>query len=166
MSGLRELRDRLAALRDPQRLQLIGTTVVARQKQRIFTDGKKADGSGIGKYSSKPLYVSPAQAPKAITPEGKTGRRRFKSGKPHKTKYYAGGYKAFRADVGRQSDKIDLDLSSRLRFSYQMETTPYQIKLGFTSPTEAKKARGIENRFGNIFGLTDSEKQLIVSKAL
>jgi hypothetical protein len=88
-------------------------TVHALRMERIFTRGEKADGSKIGQYSTKPIYINPKISPKKFTGKGKNDKR---NNKTHKTRYFAEGYKGFRQFINRPSEKIDLGLSYDLRF--------------------------------------------------
>ena len=99
-----------AAMHDAADTQLRNIT------QRIHTDGRASDGLDIGQYSITPMYMNPKNSPVAFQPVGKTGRDTFiKSGKPHLTRYFDQGYRAFREEVGLPSDKVVLTLSGALR---------------------------------------------------
>ena len=98
-----------ALLKDPalrERLALVAANAVTvLVKRRVFRDGIAQDGSLIGKYSTKPAYfgIKTPGVPK-LAAKGKTPRA--------KSSYYAkGGYAEYRQAVGRQSAKVDLNLS-------------------------------------------------------
>ena len=96
-------------------------SVHAMAVKRIFIDGKNTNDVSIGKYSDKPLYVSmvdKTKSPKKLTPEGKTGKKVFKStGQPHKSKYFS-SYKDFREQVGRNSGVVNLTLFGNLKSNF------------------------------------------------
>lgn len=104
------LHARAALLRDPalrERLALIAANrVSALVKRRVFQNGTAQDGSAIGQYSTKPGYfsVNNPGVPK-IAPKSKVGR------KGNKSFYSETGYAGYRKAVGRQSQKVDLNLS-------------------------------------------------------
>jgi hypothetical protein len=140
-------------------------------KRRIFVDGKTTDGGKIGKYSTRPYYVNsnpkkqsrpsvqtsgllkpppkPVQLlPKSrLKPLGKNKRSKFKNGKLKKTRYLPGGYKEFRDRVGRQSDKVDLNLTSATVGSLQIGRKGHRYIYGYTNRRAADIMRGNEKRF-------------------
>lgn len=145
-------------LDDNKIVRKVATTLAASNVRRIHNDGKAVDGSGIGTYDTTPIYVNPKKSPKKFTPQGKTGERVFKSGKKHKTRYFDKGYKGFRATIGRETGKVDLNLTAKLEFSFQPEARGNDWVVGFTSAKEAAKARGNEKRFRKvIWGVTTAD---------
>ncbi len=104
------LRGRIAILQDRalrERLALVAANrVSALVKRRVFQNGTAQDGSAIGDYSTKPAYFATNKpgVPK-IAPKSKVGR------KGNKTYYAAGGYAEYRKAAGRQSAKVDLNLT-------------------------------------------------------
>lgn len=104
------LNARAALLNDKalrERLALVAANrVSALVKRRVFQNGTAQSGSAIGSYSKKPAYfaINRPGLPK-ISPKSKVGR------KGNKTYYAAGGYAEFRAAAGRQSSKVDLNLT-------------------------------------------------------
>lgn len=138
-------------------LRIAAFDVTAKMGERIFDEGKKADGTtiinhkaGIGGsqlYSEKPIYVSGKAVPKprgvlAGKPQGKrkTGRTKrevkrkgelFAVETKHSSKYFATGYKGYRENVGRQTGYIDLVLTGELRldFSNGKKETPEPRKI-------------------------------------
>lgn len=157
-------------------LRIAAFTTTAEMGGRIFDEGDKADGSPIsGQYSTKPIYVNPdtLSVKKNIgVLSGKTGQTTFKSGKregeKHKTKYLAGGYKELRDKVGRQTGFVDLRFSGELRLDFGNDKTiaeprkvddlEYQIRLD--KDINQKKREGMEEKYGNIFSVSESEKDL------
>ena len=69
----------------------VATGVRASNLRRIHNDGKAANGSNIGSYSTKPMYVSLKASPRKFTPKGKTGKTKFANGKSHKSGYFRDG---------------------------------------------------------------------------
>ena len=94
------------------------TQTITEQADRIFTDGLDAKGAPIGRYSAKPMYVNTTDAsPRKIQGKGKTGKTRFKNGKPLKSTYFAGGYREFKMKVGR-GKKFNLFLFGNFNRAY------------------------------------------------
>lgn len=162
-------------------LKLSAFSVTDEMATRIFSDGNKTDGSGIGQYSTKPMYINPdvlknINVPGNIgVPRGKTGETKFKTGKKkgekHKTKYLEGGYKELRQKVDRQTTFVDLRFSAEMRMDFanaSSEDTPatprqiseleYQIRLD--KEIDQKKRAGLEEKFGTIFTVSEPEKEL------
>jgi len=82
--------------------------------RRIFEQGKRANGSKIGSYSTKPLVVSV----NAVTPRKQTGDKVWVPKKNNKGYYgylYEGGYKQFKDEQGRNSAFVDFRLTEKLK---------------------------------------------------
>lgn len=133
--------------------------LLANIKNRIIKDGQKSDGSKIGNYSVKPIYVErEAFIQKSkFKPKGKTGKTTFDNGRPHKSMYLQQGYKELRSIQGRPVDKINEFYSGSTMASYQMEVQSNQVLLGITNEKSAKIRAGQEKRFGKIFSATRQE---------
>ena len=138
-------------------------------KQRIFQDGLDADNNQIGNYSTKPIYISIAgntsQVRKSgLKPKGKNSSKDFKDGKKRKSQYMPGGYKEYRAVVGRQNQKVDLFLTGSLRGSIQVGQSAGSTTLGFLNDEQLVIAQGNQDRFGKtIFVASDQEVNKIVT---
>jgi hypothetical protein len=148
--------------------------IIALQATRIFVEGKKSDGTNIGRYNTTtPLYINPSTSPgntSALKPTtGKTGRHIFKStGEAHKTTFVK-SYHEYRKKIGRKVDKINLDLSGDLKRDFSNGKTPSSAKPVKISDIEyhvtikrqnnVDKKDGLEDRYGDIFKLTSKEKR-------
>lgn len=103
--------ERAALLADPslrERLAVVAAnTVIVLVKRRVFRDGIAQDGSLIGKYSTTEAWypIFKPGVPK-ISPKGKP-----ENSKAKKTFYSETGYSGYRARLGRQNSKVDLNLS-------------------------------------------------------
>lgn len=99
------------------------------------------------------------------------GKSKFKDGKSHKSKYFATGYKGYRENVGRQTAFIDLKLSGELRLDFgndkqvaeprKINDLEYQIRLD--KDINQKKREGIEERYGEIFSLSEQEREVFLN---
>lgn len=141
-------------------MRLASESVRGLMLTRIHEDGKAADGSQIGTYSTKPMYANPETTPGAtFTPEGKTGRRVFEStGANHKTKYFDTGYKGLRNAIGKQSDSVNLNMSGIMQNTFMTMPTQDGYGLGWESDEMLNRARALEVKYGRpIWALTAEE---------
>lgn len=144
--------------------------VEADYKERIFKDGKDSKEGNIGKYSTKPFYAGAKNLtglPKGkFKPVGKNGRSRFNNGKPKKSRYLPKGYKEFRERAGRQSKKVDLNLTGASERSIKTGLRGDKVVLGFTSKERFDILRGNEKRFKkDILTLSKSERLTFIDSA-
>lgn len=158
VEGLRTITLPLKAASDPRVLNKAVISLFGDMDQRIFVDGMAADGSPIGKYGTKPMYVNPKELPVKLPPIGKTGKKQFKDGKPHVTRYFAGGWKDVRNQTGRRIDRVNLDFTGGLHSGFSVDVSGKNPTIGFIDDLSAEKAEGNEDHFGKlIFDLTDKE---------
>lgn len=169
----------------------IGTYLKASNLRRIHNEGLGVNGSPIGAYSVKPIYVNPKNSPRKFAPKGKTGRtffitnkadrKKFESrygirvsGLMHRTKYFAAGYFGFRAAIGREVSVVNLQLSGKLLKDWLMEQQENAFIIGFRSRYGTKISEGNEKRFGKkIWGVSPADykeiegiKQEFIKEAL
>jgi len=158
--------------------------VIAVQSKRIFSEGKNSAGTAMkspngGVYdSTTPLYVNSKLikgGSKLGKPKGKTGKSQFKNGKPHKLNYVE-SYKELKNKLGRRTDVVTLQLNYDLfsdwagspktsNFSAPKTVKPtqisnYEYQIRLSRPKNRDKASGLEDRYGNIFKMTQKEKQV------
>lgn len=144
-------------------------TATAKMGERIFDEGKTQSGSDIGDYSTKPLYVSLAVAPKPKgSPTGKTGKSKFEDGRIHKSKYFEQGYKGYRDNVGRQTGFVDLSLTGELRMDFgnqkltaeprKINNLEYQIRLD--KEVNQNKREGADEKYGIVFSPSETERNI------
>lgn len=139
-------------------------------KRRIFNDGKATNGSKIGSYSTKGIYVNPSK-PKKGLPKGKLSKLKprgknpksgqfFKNGKKRKTAYLDDGYKQLRSVFGRQNQKIDLSLTGTLRLNIKALQRGSGAALAFTDLRGQLISAGQEHRKKKrIFRVSQAEKR-------
>ena len=136
----------------------------SRQVRRIFEDGQNTAGKTFQYDSTNPIYVNPeTQSPKKFPPRGKSGQEYFKSGKKHKTGYFP-SYKAFRAAIDRQTSPVNFRLTENLKLNFQNSLT--LIDTRWVSGVNAErgnvgKVDGLESKYGVIFHLNTSEKDIL-----
>lgn len=147
---------RLAELKENKPFALGVLATHTAQIERIFTQGQTAAGAKIGNYSTEPIYVNPDSPtnPVKFGTVGKFGKTKFDNGKSHKTKYFGGGYKQYRATVGRQNAFMDLGLTFDLKFDYARpprRVTAFVYRAVVVRSNNVKKVKGIQGRKGFIF---------------
>ncbi len=139
----------------------IATYLQASNVKRIHNLGLAVNGSKIGNYSIKPLYVNPKNSPKTFAPKGKTGRVKFKNGKLHKTAYFL-GWRGFRQGIQREAGFVNLQLSGKLKLSWVIEYQNKKVVIGFNSLYGTEVATGNEQRFGKqIWGISPKDYEQI-----
>jgi hypothetical protein len=147
----------------------VASTALAELKSRIHEQGKAADGSDIGRYSTVPIYISVKSNPGRSfgLPTGKTGRYVFESGKKegqrHASKYFPGGYNQYKIEIGRNTlGKVNFSLSGQMnsQFTIQPSSNGYGVGWGDTEFTD--RAKGFELKYGKkIWTLSKDELQLV-----
>lgn len=145
-------------------LREVATTMRGEMGRRIHSEGKNANDSKIGDYSTKPIYVSISDNPGRSfgRPIGKTGRSVFKStGKDHKSRYFEGGYSQFKTAIGRnQLGSVNLSLSGQMANQFSVVATADGYGLGWADTEKLERAKHLENKYGKVWGLTEGEKEL------
>lgn len=134
----------------------------AMYKRRIFDNGLKSDGSQIGEYSNKPIYVGKDEFVRkaAFKPHGKpdaNGKKRTKN----KTMFIAGGYSEFRSIQGRETNHINFKYSGSEERAFKTMKFGNAALFGNTDLNESIKIESQQEKFGNTFELSEGEKQFI-----
>lgn len=160
---------KIQELNSDQILKLAVFAVNERRIRRIFEQGENSSGGKIGSYNStKPIYVAPEDAPRAVNKRGKTG-------KPIKSGYYS-SYKAFRQAMGRESSFVNLRLNNELQSDLanaqvnkssnalanarpiKVSNTEYKVTL--KKEINKEKIIGLEKKYGPILKHTKEEIEL------
>lgn len=155
-------------------LRVVATDLWARINQRVFFMGKLSSGASPGPYSTKPMYASTLISSK-ISAKGKNGKSKFISGKKKgetkKSRYLQHGYMELKVLLGKPSR---FDFSGQLKgaFTFSKETANSYVH-GFVGVTRRKIANekkvatnadiveGLEDKYGEIFGLSEPENKRI-----
>jgi len=146
-------------------MRAVSLTMLSAVKRRIYLEGRAADGSDIGQYSTRPIYINPKNSPKDFgRPIGKTGSK-FKTGEKkgqdHKTRYFPDGYKGFRNSIGRPVNKVNLSLSGQMNAQFVVLVDGSRYFLGWPNGLYGDIAEGQEGHWRKkIFKLTDAELAL------
>lgn len=168
---MQSMAQRQAAVYNERVIIVAATTLVSSINRRIIRRGLKTDGTKIGKYSEKPFYASPklfiVKSKNKLT--GKTGKKKFKNGKTHKTMFLATGYKQLREIQGRESGFVNLEYTGSMMNDYKVGRSGNDIVIGFTNIEESKKRKANDERFdGPIFAASVDDmakyKQAVVTQ--
>lgn len=154
-------------------IRTAATSVLGEMKTRIHEQGKAADGSDIGTYSKKPIYVSITANPgKSFgRPIGKSGKSKFASGKKkgqdHKSRYFPQGYSEYKTAIGRnQLGKVNLSLSGQLNSQLALIATSRGYGLGWPDDEKLKRSAFLEKKYGKkIWALAGKEKEIALAAA-
>ena len=147
-------------------LEISVRSMMAIQSKRIFLNGLNSDGSEIGQYVKKPIYISLKDSPKSFTPKGKPGAN--KKIKDRKTGYFE-SFLSYKVAIGRNAKvkTVDLFLSGELHRDWansesfaKQEATKinqhnYVVSL---SENNANKV----DRYGKVFNLSVKERTIFL----
>jgi tetrahydromethanopterin S-methyltransferase subunit A len=125
----------------------IAQVVYANNLQRVFVDGQDIKGHTIGQYSRKPMYVNQNKSTSKFAKIGKTGKKKFKNGKNHQTRYFKNGYFEFR-NLIKKGTKVNLNLTGSLKGNFRIEKQRNRYLIGFMSGEKGKIASHLEKHFG------------------
>ena len=151
--------------KDNYPLKMAAQTIHALRIRRIFHVGLNASAGRIGTYNStKELWASDKQLRRAGTHRGKTG-------KPIKTSYYK-SYKALKQQQGFNSDRVNLRMTNNLQSEFANTNIPsgsdavpnasperVNANLYVERVDNLEKLKGIESKYGNVFGFTKGERK-------
>lgn len=137
-------------------------------KRRVFTNGRDSSNRRIGKYSRNPMYVSIAGAKRrygsqirvsALRGRGKnSNKRKFKNGKERKSMYFSGGYAEFRTKVGRQAQRVDLNLTGTTEKTISTALLKNRAIIGWLNDERYLISQALEKKYGTtIFEPTKKE---------
>lgn len=154
-------------------LEIAVRSVMTVQASRIFIDAKKVDGSNIGEYVKKPVYIS-HNANKSLPKfplKGKSGDTKFKNGKEHKTGYFE-NFLEFKKEIGRNKkvQTVDLFLTGDLQRNWANAENLKDAKPNKISNDHYNITLKDENyvktlRYGNVFGISPAEKEAFLKVA-
>lgn len=155
---LTKLKNNLVSLEAMDKLtKEVATGVRASNMRRIHNEGKAVDGSMIGSYSTKPMYVSLKNSPRKFTPKGKKGKTKFKNGKSHKSGFFKDGYKGFRREIGKETGFVNLQLTGSLKADFNMVKTTNGWNIGFNKKSDISES--LEEHFKKeIWGVSEQDR--------
>jgi len=154
---------KLAQLATGKPIAIAAQDTHVKMVERIFEDGKAANGSKHKYNDSDPLYVNPKNSPKNFPKKGKDGKTKFKNGKDHKTGYFD-SYKDFRQSIGRETGFVNLNLFGILQSDFAKGVVKLDnLKYVSTVTNEANKVKIEANN--TYFQLNKSERENFIDIA-
>lgn len=136
------------AIRDEKHLRVALTTVLAVHKPRIFEDGKAADGSKIGTYSTDKISISRKNQAKNT---GKT--------------YFKGGYSEYKTAIGKNPGYVNLVNTGQMQSDYGLKRFgENRFGMGFQNEHNYNKSQWMQEKYDkDIFDHTQGELDIIAS---
>lgn len=147
---------------DDKLLSQLTFQIHANNIRRVHQEGVNSKGRAIGSYSTKPLYVNPNKSPVRFSPKGKDGKGAFKNGRRRSTRYFEGGYKGFKRQIGRlrESNNVNLKLFGDLERGFIPEKRGNKWVIGIVS-SQLRKYEGLEKRYGQPYGVSEKDSEYI-----
>lgn len=120
-------------------------SVLIRQRDRIFNQGKASDESKIGQYGTKPISISRNRQAKQT---GKT--------------YFKGGYREYKSLTGKESGFVNLQDTGQMMMDLGTTVVAKgEVGIGFSNQFNADKSEWAEEKYKKeIFASTDDEDEL------
>lgn len=123
------------------------STVLALQKQRIFTEGKDSKGNQIGTYSTEPASISKKNQARQT---GKT--------------YFPGGYAEYKTAIGKNPGYVNLQNTSQMALDYSMQIGDGEYGIGFNNEFNYNKSEWVEKHFDKeIFFESEKERNAMLN---
>lgn len=123
-------------------------SVLATQKKRIFEQGQDANASKIGSYSTKPISIA----------------RKNQSRQTGKT-YFPGGYKEYKAAIGKGSDTVNLRNTDQMRMDYSVHVLGKgEYGLGFNNQFNFNKSEWNEEKYDKEIFAESSEDAAVFER--
>lgn len=123
-------------------------SVLAKQKERIFQEGKDSAGGKIGSYSTRPISIS-------------RSRQSRNTGKTH----FKGGYREYKSLTGKGASTVNLrDTDQMMQDLGTHVLGRNEYGIGFTNSFNKDKADWNEAHFRkDIFSTTENEDQVVTN---
>ena len=96
MTVLEEIQQAIKAENIVNAMRVASRSTLRESSNRIFQDGLDSNNKQIGEYSKRPLVVMDKDSPVKVGEGGDDG------------KFFPGGYKQFRKEIGREYEKVNL----------------------------------------------------------
>ena len=187
-SVVRSLNDKLVSLSPGAEnydalLRTVTTSMIGVVKTRIHEQGKASDGTIIGEYSKKPIYISLSASPKKFVAKGKKSASTIrvkksnvetrkvtsekvgalKNGKIRKSGFFEGGYNQFKTEIGRNEiGTVNLSLSGQLNAQLSVQPTSRGYGFGWPDGEKLKRAKALGKKYRKkIWALTQEEKSQV-----
>ncbi len=134
------------AIRSDKAIRTGIQTVLAVQKQRIFTKGQDGQESQIGTYSTNPISISKK---KQVRNTGKT--------------YFPGGYAEYKSLTGRNPSIVNLQDAGQMAQDYSFHIlSGDSYGLGFNNSFNYEKSQWMERKYDKpIFQQSNPEGEIL-----
>ncbi len=130
----------------------ISLGIMASNNRRIHNEGRNINESQIGDYSTKKMYVNPINSPVKFSPNPNRKTRKFDT-----------GYKGYRGFIGRDTTKVNLQLSGALKADFKILKIQNGYALGFESARGKDISEGMESKYHSpIWGITKTDETMIL----
>jgi hypothetical protein len=165
-SAIDSINAKIAALTNVDALlRTVAVNMLPEVKERIHTEGKAADGNGIGTYSKGYMAVRTGQ----FKSNGEVTRGKDKGQTRNKGVYTKGKKKGEpRFPFNRTGDtKVVISLTRQMENDFSvLPNDNGGYGLGYNNPENVKKVEYVEHTYGKkIFSLTDGEHEKTVATA-
>lgn len=135
------------AIKSEKHQRVALTTTLAVHKPRIFQQGKDAEGSQIGKYSTKPISISKKNQARA------TGQT-----------YFKGGYAQYIGAIGKDNSSVHLRATDQMMTDYGLTFSGGKFGFGFQNDVNGEKSEWMTTKYQkDIFALSDSEVDVLAN---
>jgi len=135
------------AILSPVPRRIAASTVLAKQKPRIFEQGLAENGSKIGTYGTNPISIA-------------KNRQARNTGKT----YFKGGYAEYKTAIGKNPGYVNLTNTGQMAADYGLIANGDELAIGFQNSVNADKSEWMEDKYQkDIFSMTDSEFNTFVN---
>lgn len=114
--------------------------------ERVFEDGVDANGVKIGEYSENAGWFA------------RPGSR--------DRKFYPGGYREFKADIGKESSFVNLELSGNLKMDFSTglrKVSPLKYQIAVSQQVNAEIIEKMEHKYSTpIFEASEAEQDKLI----
>lgn len=118
------------AIRNDKNMRIALSTVLAIQKQRIFSQGFDGRGVKIGTYSTKPTSISRKNQARDT---GKT--------------FFKGGYAEYKRAIGKNPGYVNLRNTDQMMMDYTLMGGSGEYAFGFHNSENLRKMKNLERKY-------------------
>lgn len=120
----------VSAIKSDKPRRIAASSLLAIQKDRIFTKGKATDGSQIGTYSTNPISIS----------ESRQARNTGKT-------YFPAGYAEYKTAVGKNPGFVVLRNTDQMMGDFGVSVDGDSVTIGFQNKDNADKMGWMEEKY-------------------
>jgi len=145
----------------------IAQALLVSNQDRVHLAGKDTKGKSIGQYSTKPTLIGASSfttkgaARKVLGSKKKRRALQWRKVKGNNLAVLPGGYKEIRRIEGRETSKVNLDRTGKLRNSLRIIGKAKVFSVGFNA-YGSRLSRWMEEKYGErIWGISRSDDKVI-----